>query len=175
MKGFSKLQWMDAVRQCKDIPAEQRLVIEDIGSTADQDGLDAWRDNKAVAERLKVHTRTVTRARENATKHGLWIETQPADNKHTARYRLTLPTTRGDSTVDPRELGVTPQSARGDSTVTLGRQHSPLGVTPLSTASGISSGFPSGFSSGDPSPRPGEIVLTDDLITDDQWRGEQTA
>lgn len=183
MKGFSKLQWMDVVRQCTEIPAEQRLVIEDIGSTADQDGVDAWRDNKAVAERLKVHTRTVTRARESATRHGLWVETRPADNKHTARYRLTVPTAGGDCTVNrgnchdlqlPDALGVTPQSNWGDSTVTSGRQHSPVGVTPLSTASGITSGSSSGPSSVDPwAPRPGEEVTVDGEKV--IWQGEQSA
>jgi hypothetical protein len=147
MKGFSKLQWMDAVRHCTDIPAEQRLVIEDIGSTADQDGANAWRDNKSVAEKLRVHPRTVTRARESASRCRLWVETRPADNKHTARYRLTMPAGWGDSTVNPNGLGVTAQSAWGDSTVQLGRQHSPVGVTPLSTASGSSSVNPSGSSS----------------------------
>lgn len=147
MGSFSKLQWMDAVRQTTDIPAEQRLVIEDIGSTADQDGSDAWRDNKMVADRLKVHTRTVTRARENAAKHGLWVETRSSDHKHTARYRLTMPSSRGDSTVHPPEVGVTPQSTRGDSTVQEGRQQSPLGVTPQSPASVISSGTSSDSSS----------------------------
>jgi hypothetical protein len=118
--SFSKLQWMDAVRQCTDIAAERRTIIMHIGATADQYGNDAWRDNETVAAELKVSTRTVTRALEDAAKHLLWMETRPADNKHTARYRLIMPSSWGGTTVHPNEFGVTPQTAGVDTTVRLG-------------------------------------------------------
>jgi hypothetical protein len=147
MGSFSKLEWMDAVRQCTAISAERRIVIMHIGATADQFGNDAWRDNKTVADELRVAEKTVTRARDDATRHELWSETRPADNKHTARYRLRMPPTWVDSSVYPNGLGGTPESVWVDSTVRLGGLQSPLGGTPESTASGISSGSPSGCSS----------------------------
>ena len=165
MGSFSKLEWMDAVRTCGRITPEQKLAIMDIGATANPDGSDAWRDNKSVAQRLGFKTvKTVTRARDAAIRCGLMVETQAADNRHTARYRLTMPTVWGDSTVQSNDLGGTPQSARGDFPVRLGGLSSPLGGTPQSPAMGISSVISSDSSS----------VVADGLIAEHEWQGKQT-
>jgi hypothetical protein len=165
MGDFSKLEWMDAVRQSTAIPAGQRLAIEDIGSTANKDGSDAWRDNRTVAHKLDLSERTVTRARESAAKHGLWVEVRPADSKRTARYRLILPPGWGDTTVYPNDPW-------GDTTVQLGRHHCPVGVTPLSTASGITSGFSSDerYVSNAGARDDAETIQESDC--DDYWHGD---
>ncbi|ORA69755.1 hypothetical protein BST26_12865 [Mycolicibacterium insubricum] len=167
---------MDAVRQATDIPADQRLVIMDIGATADQNGNDAWRDNATISKRLSVTTRTVTRARAAAVAHGLLWVTRDADRRHSARYRLVMPEIRGDSTVTPSDSGVTIETGRGDSRDRQGRQCRPLGVTPLSTAMGSSMGISSDASSGTWLREPGTSpdVTTPDA-TDQKNQGQDDA
>ncbi|RIR89267.1 hypothetical protein [Mycobacteroides abscessus] len=94
---FSKLAWLGVVRHLRDIPAVQRLVIEDIGGTSDKNGNEAWKSNKKVMDELGVSLDTVKRARRAAVDHGLWVVTKlgracgKGDDKETTHYRLTMP------------------------------------------------------------------------------------
>ncbi|MUL78646.1 hypothetical protein [Mycolicibacterium sp. CBMA 226] len=100
MGEFSKLEWMEAVRLQTDITMGHRMAILDIGATAKADGSDAWRTNRAVAERVGLSERSVTDARQRAAECGLWVETTASDNRNTTVYRLTMPGVNHASTQD---------------------------------------------------------------------------
>ena len=153
MGEFSKLRWMDAVRTCTAITADRRIVILHIGATADQNGNHAWRDNKTVAAEVGVSVDTVTRARQDAIAHGLWIETRPASGGRgaagrSAEYRLTT-TENVRSSADDSEK----RSAAVPEKVRTGAEKGPQQCGKRSagvrTPSGFSSGSSSGVSSGD--------------------------
>jgi hypothetical protein len=94
-RRFSKLAWLSAVRCCKAITADRRLVIEHLGNTADQYGRNAWRGAATICGEIGVSQDTVKRARADAVKHGLLLVTKPAPrgagNTKTAEYRLLMP------------------------------------------------------------------------------------
>lgn len=141
MGSFSKLQWMDAVRQCMGITAERRIVISHIGATADQNGCDAWRDNKTVAAEVGVSEDTITRARKDGIKHGLWVETRPSRGGRgtagrSAEYQLIMPeNTRTAADESPEKVRTSAEK---------GPQESRKRSAPERTPSGISSGSSSG-------------------------------
>jgi hypothetical protein len=154
METFSKLQWMDAVRRRTDISADQRIVIMHVGATADQYGNDAWRDNKTVATELHISIDTVTNARKNAAKSGLWTETRPArggrSGGRSAEYRLTMPAGMVRSGADDsvKSSDTAPEIIRN--AAVNGPTQSGEWSDAERTPSGIPSGLPSGSASGVP-------------------------
>ena len=157
MTGFSKLQWMDAVRRCGDIPPMQRMVIQHIGDTANRDGCQAWRANDVIVAELGVNKDTVAVARKAAAKRGLWVETAPArggrNGGKSAEYRLIVPTDLIRRSPDDlaKWSGIDTEMVRNPTVngPELTGKWSGVARTP----SGISSGTTSGLSSGD-SPQP---------------------
>ena len=104
---FSKIAWFAAVRRDKRIPHAMRLVIEEIGDTANLAGCGAWKStttggdpNRApgLVELLGVSDKTVKRARALATELGYWTVSKPAPrgagNYKSTEYRLLMPASK---------------------------------------------------------------------------------
>lgn len=167
MENFSKLRWMDAVRRCTEITAERRIVISHIGATADQWGNKAWRDSKTVAAEVGVSPDTITRARQDGIKHGLWVETRPYSGGRgsagrSAEYRLTVPgkvRTPADDSVERSA----PVREKVRTAAEKGPQGSPEKVRTAADSFGSSSGIASVSSSGDPwADSPGHSIHVED-------------
>lgn len=93
MAEFSKLVWLATVRRDTRLGAVERLVISEIGDTANLAGFGAWKTTEQVIEAVGASRATVKRARAAAEKCGYLVPVKYAQGgrNRTVIYNLATP------------------------------------------------------------------------------------